>query len=165
MADLYIYHLHLDPVNLIAVVNSRYIPHPNEILRIQHFNNVVMYAEVLTVEHEIQLTKHKAGQRHAKDTRCQQGAQPAELLRADRSSVHGHPPFKTSDPEAIIVDARLIAPLQVKVTVLPPYSTDVKLASSQTPTTPPVCAGDPARREPARRGGPQVVCVACSLSP
>jgi hypothetical protein len=62
MADLYIYHLHLDPVNLIAVVNSRYIPHANEILRIQHFNNVVMYAEVLTVEHEIQLTKHKAGQ-------------------------------------------------------------------------------------------------------
>jgi hypothetical protein len=62
MADLYIYHLHLDPVNLIAVVNSRYVPHANEILRIQHFNNVVMYAEVLTVEHEIQLTKHKFGQ-------------------------------------------------------------------------------------------------------
>lgn len=62
MADLYIYHLHLDPVNLIAVVNSRQIPRANEILRIQHFNNVVMYAEVLTVEHEIQLTMHKSGQ-------------------------------------------------------------------------------------------------------
>jgi len=62
MADLYIYNLHLDPVNLIAVVNSRYIPHANEILRIQHFNNVIMYGEVLTVEHEIQLTMHKSGQ-------------------------------------------------------------------------------------------------------
>jgi len=62
MADIYIYHLHLDPSNLIAIVKSRYVPSPNEILRIQHFNNVVMYAEVLTVEHEIQLTKHKAGQ-------------------------------------------------------------------------------------------------------
>ncbi len=62
MADLYIYHLHLDPANLIAVVKSRYIPAPNDILRIQHFNNVVLYAEVLTVEHEIQLTMHKAGQ-------------------------------------------------------------------------------------------------------
>ena len=62
MADLYIYHLHMDPVNLIAVVNSRYVPHEKEILRIQHFNNVVMYAEVLTVEHEIQLTMHKSGQ-------------------------------------------------------------------------------------------------------
>jgi hypothetical protein len=62
MADLYIYHLHTDPANLIAVVNSRYIPHANEILRIQHFNNVVMYAEVLAVEHEIQLTMHKTGQ-------------------------------------------------------------------------------------------------------
>jgi hypothetical protein len=62
MADLYIYNLHLEPVNLIAVVNSRYIPRANEILRIQHFNNVVMYAEVLTVEHEIQLTMHKSGQ-------------------------------------------------------------------------------------------------------
>ncbi len=62
MADLHIYHLHTDPVNLIAVVSSRYIPRANEILRIQHFNNVVMYAEVLTIEHEIQLTMHKAGQ-------------------------------------------------------------------------------------------------------
>ncbi len=62
MADLYIYHLHTDPVNLIAVVNSRYIPHQNEILRIQHFNNVVMYAEVLNIEHEIRLTMHKSGQ-------------------------------------------------------------------------------------------------------
>lgn len=62
MASLHIYHLHLEPVNLIAVVNSRYIPRANEILRIQHFNNVVMYAEVLTVEHEIQLTMHKSGQ-------------------------------------------------------------------------------------------------------
>ncbi len=62
MADLYIYHLHMDPVNLIAVVNSRYIPNEKEILRIQHFNNVVMYAEVLTVEHEIQLMMHKSGQ-------------------------------------------------------------------------------------------------------
>lgn len=62
MADLHIYHLHMDPVNLIAVVNSRYVPHEKEILRIQHFNNVVMYAEVLTVEHEIQLTMHKSGQ-------------------------------------------------------------------------------------------------------
>jgi hypothetical protein len=62
MADLYIYNLHLDPVNLIAVVNSRYIPRVNEILRIQHFNNVEVYAEVLAVEHEIQLTMHKSGQ-------------------------------------------------------------------------------------------------------
>jgi hypothetical protein len=31
-------------------------------LRIQHFNNIVMYAEVLTVEHEIHLTMHKSGQ-------------------------------------------------------------------------------------------------------
>jgi hypothetical protein len=62
MADLYIYHLHLDPTNLIAVVKSRYIPRADEILRIQHYNNVLMYAEVLTVEHEIQLTMHKAGQ-------------------------------------------------------------------------------------------------------
>jgi hypothetical protein len=62
MADLHIYHLHTEPANLIAVVNSRYIPRANEILRIQHFNNVVMYAEVLTVEHEIQLTMHKTGQ-------------------------------------------------------------------------------------------------------
>jgi hypothetical protein len=62
MADLHIYHLHLDPTNLIAVVSSRYIPNANEILRIQHFNNVVMYAEVLTVELEIQLTMHKSGQ-------------------------------------------------------------------------------------------------------
>ncbi len=62
MTDLYIYHLHTEPANLIAVVNSRYIPRANEILRIQHFNNVVMYAEVLAVEHEIQLTMHKAGQ-------------------------------------------------------------------------------------------------------
>ncbi len=62
MADLYIYNLHMDPVNLIAVVTSRYIPQEHEILRLQHFNNVVMYAEVLTVEHEIQLTMHKAGQ-------------------------------------------------------------------------------------------------------
>lgn len=62
MADLYIYHLHLDPTNLIAVVKSRYIPKADEILRIQHFNSVLMYVEVLTVEHEIQLTMHKAGQ-------------------------------------------------------------------------------------------------------
>ncbi|MBD3305537.1 hypothetical protein GF348_04115 [candidate division KSB3 bacterium] len=62
MADLYIYHLHMDPVNLIATVSSRYIPHPHEILRIQHFNNVVMYAEVLNIEHEIRLTMHKSGQ-------------------------------------------------------------------------------------------------------
>lgn len=62
MADLYIYHLHMEQVNLIAVVNSRYIPHEKDILRIQHFNNVIMYAEVLTVEHEIQLTMHKSGQ-------------------------------------------------------------------------------------------------------
>jgi hypothetical protein len=62
MADLYIYHLHLEPTNLIAVVSSRYIPRANEILRIRHFNNVVMYAEVLTVEYEIQLTMHKSGQ-------------------------------------------------------------------------------------------------------
>ena len=62
MADLYIYHLHLDPTNLIAVVKSRYIPAQSDILRIEHFNNVLLYAEVLTVEHEIQLTMHKAGQ-------------------------------------------------------------------------------------------------------
>lgn len=62
MADLYIYHLHMEQVNLIAVVNSRHIPHEKDILRIQHFNNVIMYAEVLAVEHEIQLTMHKSGQ-------------------------------------------------------------------------------------------------------
>ena len=62
MADLYVYHLHMDPVNLIAVVTSRHVPRTHEILRIQHFNNIVMYAEVLTVEHEIHLTMHKSGQ-------------------------------------------------------------------------------------------------------
>jgi len=62
MADLHIYNLHREPSSLIAVVTSRYIPHTSDILRIQHFNNVVLYAEVLTVEHEIQLTMHKAGQ-------------------------------------------------------------------------------------------------------
>jgi len=62
MADLHIYNLHMEQVNLIAVVSSRYIPRANEIIRIQHFNNVIMYAEVLTIEHEIQLTMHKSGQ-------------------------------------------------------------------------------------------------------
>ena len=62
MADLYIYNLHLEPTNLIAVVKSRYVPKTGEILRIQHFNNVLIYAEVLTIEHEVQLTMHKAGQ-------------------------------------------------------------------------------------------------------
>ena len=49
-----------------------------------------------------------------------------------------------------MVDARVIVPLQLKVTVPPPASAASRWASSQTLTIPPACAGDAGRASASR---------------